>query len=483
MAHVIFCYFDINTGFYPGFHHGIAYLIGALKNNGNKVELIHLRTESELNKVFFKLCNIEYDILGMSFTTNQYRYAKIFTKSLIKKPKLFIAGGVHCSLIKENIFRDLTELDGICIGEGEQAFIELCNLFDKKLDYYKCQSFYFKNNETIIKNSIRRLTKIDEILLPDYSLFDFKKIIAESGDCFPMMLGRGCPYKCAYCCNHVFQSIYPSGNTYVRFPTVEHSLKIVTNNLLLYPHTKKIIFSDDTFTLNKQWLHEFCEAYKSQIGIPYICNARVETISESVANDLKSSGCISVEFGVETGNEWLRKTILNRKHSNVAIIKAFDILHEKKLKCFSFNIMGLPFETKEMARETIKLNQRIQPHFGTCFYFFPFPGSRLHDICREYDLLIDNLESLTGYVKKPAIKGIFMSHGEIKKNVEILRIFFFLQLILSKIRIPNFLKRICLFILVINRKIILKIINPNSGSKILRSIRGIMRKIAYRYLK
>lgn len=33
MAKVCLIYFDFNTGYYPSFHHGLAYIIGTLKND------------------------------------------------------------------------------------------------------------------------------------------------------------------------------------------------------------------------------------------------------------------------------------------------------------------------------------------------------------------------------------------------------------------------------------------------------------------
>ena len=198
------------------------------------------------------------------------------------------------------------------------------------------------------------------------------------------MLGRGCPYNCNYCCNNAIKDSCPNKKNYVRFPSIERGIRIIKEFIELYPHAKKIEFADDTFTLNKKWLQEFCTTYKKEIGLPFICNARVETIDEKVVVDLKTAGCTSLYFGIETGNEWLRNYILNRKHSNKQIINALNIVKKNRIKCFSSNIVGLPFETKKMMKETYKLNYDINVDNGICFYFFPFPGTKLYQICLKY---------------------------------------------------------------------------------------------------
>ena len=367
-----------------------------------------------------KLGTQTLDVLGLSFSTNQEKYAKLFLDNDKISARLTIDGGVHCTLEGENTLKELSKVEGICIGEGEFPLRELCRRMDDNQDYMSTKSFIFRNAGNIVRNPVSPLSSIDELALPDYTLFDYKRIISDSGGCFPMMLGRGCPYACHYCCNHAFRQVYPNQNMYVRFPSVARSLSIIRNNLKLYPGASKISFADDTFTLNKKWLFEFCDLYAKEIGLPFTCNARVETIDDQVVSHLKSGGCVSIDFGVESGNPWLRRHVLNRKHSNEKIKTAFAITKKHGLKQFSFNIVGLPFETPSMARNTLDLNRDLRPEFGKCFYFYPYPGTKLRQLCEDYNLLRDDIESVSGYLEAPSLKEIFMSHKEMKKHFEMM---------------------------------------------------------------
>ncbi len=485
MAKVCLIYFDLNTGYYPSFHHGLAYIIGTLKNANHEVVLCHLINENDLDTTARILEKEDPDLVGLSFATNQKKYVRRFFEMAKLSSKLIIAGGVHCTLVKEKVFKEFPEIDGICIGDGEIPVKELCCKLDNNENYLSSPSFYFKTKEGIVKNPILPLQHIDNLPLPDYTSFNYDKIISENGNCFPMMLGRGCPYSCHYCCNHVLRQVYPNKNKYVRFPSVQHAINIIKNNLSIYPNTRKIAFADDTFTLDKKWLAKFCEIYKKEVDLPFICNARVETITDQVVQHLKYAGCLSIDFGVESGNEWLRKHILNRKHSNKKIREAFYITKKHGISGFSFNVVGLPFETKEMARDTLNLNLELRPNFGKCFYFYPYPGTMLHQLCLKYDLLSDKTktDSVSGYLESPSLKELFMSHKETRKEFELMNLFFYARLLFSRIRIPLLLEKSLLKTVFLLRKPISSLLDPTTTNRNITALRVKVRKLAKKYLR
>jgi anaerobic magnesium-protoporphyrin IX monomethyl ester cyclase len=480
MTNITFIYFDLHTGYYPSLHHGLAYIVGALKKEGHNVSLCHLREEDDLDKAVRFIKNEKPDIVGLSFTTNQKKYVRRFLQINNISVRLIVAGGVHCTLVGDEIFDDFPAVDGICVGEGELPLKELCRRLGNGDDFLSTPSFLFKTKNGIVKNPVSPLQGVDSLPYPDYTLFDYEKIISDNGQCFPMMLSRGCPFNCHYCCNHAFREIYPNKSDYVRSPTVQHSINLIKSNLLLYPKTEKIIFADDTFTLNKNWLSDFCEAYDEEIGLPFLCNARVETINEHVMQSLKKGGCKSIDYGVESGSEWIRKNVLNRKHSNKKIKEVFETTRKHGIKSFSFNIVGLPFETREMAESTLNLNLELQPDFGKCFYFYPYPKSKIHQLCLDYGLLLDDLEYVSGYLEAPSVKEIFMSHKEIEKYFELMQSFFYARLLFSKLRIPLFAEKILIKIVFLLRRPILDILVLKNNKM---GLRKILRMFAIKYLR
>jgi len=142
-------------------------------------------------------------------------------------------------------------------------------------------------------------------------------------------------------------------------------------------------------------------------------------------------------------------------------------------------MIGLPFETKEMAQDTLNLNVELKPDHGFSFQFFPFPGSSIYDICHKYDLLPEVKDVDSGVVQSLPLKEVFLSVKDREKYFESLQLFFYARIVLSKINIPVSYEKIIIKILMIFRKpLAFILINDPKQSKKIRSIlRLIVRSI------
>ena len=136
-----------------------------------------------------------------------------------------------------------------------------------------------------------------------------------------------------------------------------------------------------------------------------------------------------------------------------------------------------------MARDTLRLNIDIGPTFGKCFYFYPYPGTRLHRVCREYGLMVDGFESVSGYLEAPCVDEVFMSHGEMKKQFELLNLFFYFRLLFSKIHLPVVLEGVLYRALFGLRKPILAILDPMRAGTGFVKFRSTLRRLAMHYLR
>ena len=128
---------------------------------------------------------------------------------------------------------------------------------------------------------------------------------------------------------------------------------------------------------------EFCTKYKKEIDLPFTCNGRVENIDNRLCNVLKKANCNSIMFGVESGSEKIRKEILNRTISDEMIISAFRNVKRVGIKTFSYNMVGIPYETMDDINKTIELNKKIKPDEVQTTIFYPFPGTELFYLCKK----------------------------------------------------------------------------------------------------
>jgi hypothetical protein len=87
-----------------------------------------------------------------------------------------------------------------------------------------------------------------------------------------------------------------------------------------------------------------------------------------------------VKFGLESGSEKIRRTILNRHMSNDNIVEAIAAVERHKMHSSVFIIVGFPHEGREDLFDTIRLLGRARPGRFRWTYFFPFPGTKAHQI-------------------------------------------------------------------------------------------------------
>jgi hypothetical protein len=84
-----------------------------------------------------------------------------------------------------------------------------------------------------------------------------------------------------------------------------------------------------------------------------------------------------VRVGIETGNEKLRREVLNKNISNNSIYNMAALLDKYKISLYAYNMFGLPGETVADAFETIEMMQKIQPDFFNATVFHPYPGMKI----------------------------------------------------------------------------------------------------------
>lgn len=448
MARVYLIYFDIGTGFYPELHHGLASLAAAIRQNGHALAFHHLSKEKSPEVLSAMVLKFNPDIVGFSLTTNQRKYLEKYSNAIHHQSEVLqIAGGVHATIDPMDVF-DVDSIQGVCIGEGEQTLPALLKKIDADESILDTDGFWWRTQQgSIKKNPVPALNPdLSSLPYPDYSIFNIDSINQAASGWMTMMLTRGCPHRCSYCSNHVLRSIYPNEKDYVRVPPVEHAIGIIKNNLSCYSDVKGITFGDDLLVWNKKWFKEFADRYRSEVGLPFICNARVEYLTEDICSSLKEAGCVLVAIGVESGSEWIRRYILNRKTSNEQIINACQLLKRFDIQILSFNILGLPGETKHLMQETLSLNKRIKPDMGAAYYFFPYPGTQLRSVCEQYGLLHESSGELSGYLERPAIKPIQWKTKDCERIYHKLRLYFATRRITRNFGFASSLIATCLYL-------------------------------------
>lgn len=385
---------------------GISVLSACLKQAGYATSLIHISSNLKENSFAALIKQHNPDIIAVSFISNMFPQIKRFAGWINKifRDLPVIYGGLHPTVAPE----ECLATDGmkvICRGEGEGAMVDFCEAIKNKRAIKNIPNLWVKEKDIIHRNQCRALvSKLDSLPFRDYDLFQYEELEeALVNKALITHASRGCYYNCTYCCNHVLKLLYPNpSKDYVRFYGVDRLLDELEYYLKKYSFLNNVRFNDDALTCDKNWFREFAQKYKKRINLPYSGNDRVENITSETAELLKFSGCASLDFGIENGDEIFRKEIMKRHNSNNQIIASFKILNSYGIKTNAFNIIGMPGETPQTVLKTIKLNAIVKPSITFNAYFYPFKGTEAYKTCKAKGYAIE--ENIGGFFEKPSVR-------------------------------------------------------------------------------
>jgi radical SAM superfamily enzyme YgiQ (UPF0313 family) len=336
--------------------------------------------------------DFEPDLIAMSTTEDMWNLGLTLLnsiKSKIKKRNIpVIVGGVFPTFAPDLVIAsDLVDM--VCVGEGEEALLDLCYRIGQRLNYDNVTNLWVKTGDgRLIKNDITKPVDINRLPILDLSLFEDNRLYRPmSGEWYrmlPIETIRGCPYKCAYCNSPTQVDLYKGNNkgSFFRKKNVELIYKEIQYFIDNYNMEYAYFWADTFLAMNSREFDEFCEMYQD-IKLPFWMQTRPETLSDEKIEKLADVGLHRISFGVEHGNEEFRRKYLGRSFKNKDIIEKLKIPLNHGVQFSVNNITGFPYETRELAFDTIELNRHITSDNQNLYAFVPFHGTPLRKLTEE----------------------------------------------------------------------------------------------------
>jgi anaerobic magnesium-protoporphyrin IX monomethyl ester cyclase len=324
------------------------------------------------------------DLIALSVMTSTFDFALDLVRQ-VKYSVPVIVGGVHATIAVDDCMAQ-KEIDIACVGEGDEALLELCNRMEAGEDYTDVPSMCFKMPDgSIKKNPLGPLTDVSKLPCPDWGLFDRRHLFRPfDGEIYAGSFysqSRGCPMQCTYCIDPTVSKMVGGAKTYFRMQPPEVTLAHLTELKEKFGATW-YKFTDDTFLLpSVEHLTALGEGLKT-LGIQFACSVMPNTINEEKVRLAKEMGCVSMSIGVESGNEGIRKMI-RRHYRDETLIRNLKIVADHDIRISTFNIIGFPGETRENVFETIELNRQLGSGSCNVYILFPYPGTAIQ---KEYEL-------------------------------------------------------------------------------------------------
>ncbi|MCL2654447.1 MAG: B12-binding domain-containing radical SAM protein [Coriobacteriia bacterium] len=323
-------------------------------------------------------------VVGISATTETWTAAKEIAAAVKKTHPAVkvVVGGPHPSILPQESLRE-SAADYVIAGPGEKSFTELARrLVSKKpVEPQSIPGLHYRSgkNRAIKGNAAEPLGDPDLLPWADRSLFP----IGLYRDRTTVLTSVGsCPYQCSFCS----ASAIWKGRRHYRSPeNVIGELKMLKES---YGITD-VFFSDDIFTVNRNWTLQMCDALqRSCLGITWGCATRVDRVDDELLEVMAASGCDGLQYGVESGAEEIMQSAkgIDKDLVRRAVRKAREL--DIDVLCsfmtpFPEDTLQTLTETRSFVRELAETGATIAISY-TC----PYPGTPLYERADELGIRI-----------------------------------------------------------------------------------------------
>lgn len=342
---------------------GIAYLGAVVRNRGHEVFLVDGELTG-LEGIVEEAKRLGPDIVGVTcWTINRGAVWELCRALKRVLPKAFLVlGGQHASIYPEHIFQK-THAGAVVIGEGEETLCELLEVLGSGGDLALVSGIAYRTRDGDIRRTEPRpqIEDLDTVPFPYYEGFrgfGFQQYGGFAGLPRPtaaVITSRGCVFNCSYCGS-------------VRFWGKKWRRRSARNVLDEVEHlvsdmgARSIFMFDDNFPVNRKRAMEICGGIIDRFpGMEWACCSHVKMVNEELLDIMKRSGCISIDFGVESGDNGILRNI-NKNQTREDIERAFALAHKAGIRPRAYLMVGNMGETTGTIDETIDMIGSIKPY-------------------------------------------------------------------------------------------------------------------------
>jgi radical SAM superfamily enzyme YgiQ (UPF0313 family) len=382
---------------YERMQFGISYISSVLREAGHHTKLAVL-SPGTFDRVEEYIRSFNPGLVCFtSVFTEFHNISKVASAVKRSFPHVFLAlGGPHASLMPDECIKG--PFDAVCVGEGEYATLELAEQLEAGKYPSGIPNLFIKTpGGGVERNRPRPFHEdLDGLPFPDREMW--LPWIANPYHRPSVLLGRGCPFRCTYCCNHALRRL--AEGKYVRLRSPENIVAELAAMKEDNPYIAEVYLEVETLGANMEWALELCSElrhFNTSLENPLVFGTNLRVTPNAQYDRLFAAlaecNFRFINIGLESGSERLRREVLNRRYSNRDIVRAVETARLHGLEVGFYNMIGLPGETRADFRETVRVNRICQPDWFLLAVFFPYPGTELYETCREMGLLNDGLDA------------------------------------------------------------------------------------------
>lgn len=382
-----------NDSYIHFFPLGAAYIASALRNAGHDITIYNqdVYHYPEYHLVDY-LTNNDFDVATIGIVAGYYQYQKLLKisdaiNSVPNRP-FYILGG-HGPSPEPEYFLRKTKADAIIIGEGEISIVNLLVAIEKNIKLSLVNGIVYLDNENVVITKPQELIKdIDSIPFPAWHLFpmDYYSLFREpkiknSERCFPVLSGRGCTFRCNFC-YRMDKGFRPRSTE-----NIIEEIKILKKRY----NISYIYFADELFMASSKRTKELCKAFiDTDLNIRWSCNGRLNYATPDVLKIMKKSGCVFINYGIESMDNNVLKNMDKNLTTNQIINGIETTIAEGISPGFNM-IFGNIGDNAETLKKDVDFLLKYSDYsqLRTIRPVTPYPGSPLYYYAIEKGLLKD----------------------------------------------------------------------------------------------
>jgi len=215
----------------------------------------------------------------------------------------------------------------------------------------------YRDGDTVVRAPADTDRSDFEIGVPLHELLPLKRYrfpFARSSPYGTLLTDYGCPYKCAFCLIGTLS--YRRRRLENVHEELEHLHRLGIRELYI---------DDQTFMPDRKRAEAFCGRLESSgMRFGWTCYARADLADEGFFRMIRRAGCHTVIIGVESGSD----TILEAYDKGLgtdSLREAFATARKVGLETVGTFIIGLPGETEQTCRQTIRFALDLDPDFAS----------------------------------------------------------------------------------------------------------------------